>query len=155
MFDKDCGRGRNSRFKTVVACKGVNVKVLAAPDAWRGNRENRYIPFRVTMGDRSASFLALHADGADGLGDVLDHLASWNEAASPRVVLFGDFNSNGEGRKAIEGFVDAHPEGETRIEHHSPDTVMYRGVSVSVEGVTAECACNFSDHFLLTCTVKL
>lgn len=153
LFDKDCGKGRNSRFKTVMACRAIDVEAIAVPDAWRGNRENRYIPFRVTMGDCSATFLALHADGADGLGDVLDHLASWNEAASPRVVLLGDFNSNGEGRKAIKGFVDAHPEGDTRIEHHSPDTVMYRGVSV--EDVVVDCECSCSDHFLLTCTVKL
>ena len=115
--------------------------------------ENRYIPFRATLGDRSATLLALHADGENGLSDVLDHLASWDEAASPRVVLVGDFNANGEGRKQIERLVDAHPEGDTRIEHHGPDTVMYRGVSV--EDVAADCECGFSDHFPLTCTVKL
>lgn len=153
VFDKDCGKGRSSLFKTVVACKGIDAKALDAPDAWRGNRENRYIPFRATLDGRQVSMLALNASGADGLHDVLDHLGSWNELASERAVVVGDFNANGEGRKQIEGLVDAHPAGDTRIEHHSPDTVMYRGVSV--EDVAVDCECDLSDHFPLTCTVRL
>ena len=140
----------NSFFKTVVACRAINVKKLNASDDWR---KSRHIPFRVTLGDRSATFLALHADSENGLSDVLDHLASWSEAACPRLVLVGDFNANGEGRKAIKGFVDAYPEGDTRIEHHSPDTVMYRGVSVG--DVAVDCECGWSDHYPLACTVKL
>lgn len=161
--------GFRSFHKVVAACRNVGVEShteipgvksrVEIPKAWRRNLQNRYVPFRVTLDGRKVSMLALHASGTDGLHDAVDHLGSWNELDSERVVVVGDFNANGEGRKAIKRFVDAHPEGLTRVDPryperlHSPDTVMYRGVSV--EDVAVNCECDCSDHFPLTCTVQL
>lgn len=152
MYDT-LGGGFRSFHKVVVAYRNVDVEASDAPAAWHRNLQNRYVPFKVTLDGRAASMLALYASGADGLHDVLDHLESWDEQDSERIVLLGDFNVNGEGRKAIRGLVDARPTGDTRIEHHSPDTVMYRGVSVGDAAVG--CACCWSDHYPLTCAVGL
>ena len=149
----------NRCCRTVVVCKGVRAELAACNHSL--SRANRYVALTLDAGGRRLRLLALHANAGGGGGEIADddivarlcECGTWVDEAP--LVLAGDTNAAPGYRERLTrdlGLADAFADKATTIWGTSPDTVMGRDVTMDDAGVHR---CGWSDHYPITCAVRL